>query len=71
MLSDHPTDRPPLRPVAIGGCIAALVLTVLAYLSDGLRLAGEILLAGLGGLAAMLWWECRERRREDEERQEE
>lgn len=68
MLSDHPTDRPPLRPVAIGGTIAVLVFTVLAYLSEGLRLAGEILLAGAGGLGAMLWWERRERRREDEER---
>lgn len=68
MLSDHPTDRPPLRPVAIGGSIAVLVLALLAYLGNGPRLAGEILLAGLGGLAAMLWWERRERRREDEER---
>lgn len=68
MLEDHPTDRPPLRPAAIGGAIAVLVFTVLAYLSDGLHFAGEILLAGAGGLGAMLWWERRERRREDEER---
>lgn len=68
MLSKHPEDRPALRPVAIGGSIAVLVLTALAYMSGGLRLAGEILLAGAGGLGALLWWERRERRREDEDR---
>lgn len=68
MLSKTPTDRPPLRPVAIGGSIAVLVLALLAYLGNGPRLAGEILLAGAAGLGAMLWWERRERRREDEER---
>lgn len=67
MLSKHPENRPPLRPVAIGGASAVLVLALLAYLGNGPGLAGEILLAGLGGLAAMLWYERRERRREDEE----
>lgn len=68
MLSKTPKERPPLRPVAIGGSSAVLVLVLLAYLGNGPTLAGEILLAGLGGLAAMLWYERRERRREDEER---
>ena len=68
MLSKHPEDRPPLRLVAIGGSIAVLVLTVLAYLGNGPRIAGEILLAGAGGLGALLWWERRRSRREDEER---
>lgn len=66
MLSKSPKDRPPLRPIAIGGAIIMLALAVIALFSEGPGLAAEILLAGLGGLGAMVWWERRERKREDE-----
>jgi hypothetical protein len=51
MLSKSPKDRPPLRPIAIGGAGIMLALAVIALFSEGPGLAAEILLAGLAVIA--------------------
>ena len=57
-------DRLSLRAAAVIGASAVLLFALLALWHVGPALAGEILLVGLGALAAMLWHERAQRRRE-------